>query len=124
MLESPSQLRNRTHFFATMSLSMSAIVVDHARARTAAKRGGGAVQITISEQIGGSEQDAFDLLAVDEALKQLTEQDPRGGEILHLAYFAGLKQEQIAEVLGISLRTVERELRFLRAWLKEQLSRG
>lgn len=121
LLERPAPLRSRAHFFATMSLKMRAIIVDHARARVADKRGGHAVQVTLNEASAGSEGDVFDLLALDEALQRLALEDRRGSEILHLSYFAGLEQAEIAQLLGISLRTVEREMRFLRAWLQEQL---
>lgn len=124
MLEHPVSLKDRAHFFATMSLKMRAVVIDHARARAADKRGGGALQVTLTDAAGGLEQDAFDLLALDEALRRLAADDARGSEILHLSYFAGLTQAEIAELMGLSLRTVERELRFLRAWLQDVMRHG
>ena len=122
--ERPLALKDRAHFFATMSLKMRAVLSDHARARAAHKRGGGALQVTLTEGVGGFENDAFDLLALDEALRRLAADEPRGSEILHLTYFAGLNQAEIAELLGISLRTVEREMRFLRAWLQDEMRHG
>jgi RNA polymerase sigma factor (TIGR02999 family) len=124
MLERPMSLKDRAHFFAVMSLKMRAVVVDHARARAADKRGGGALQMTYTDSAAGNEQDVFDLLALDQALQQLAASDPRGSEILHLTYFAGLAQAEIAELMGLSLRTVERELRFLRAWLQDVMRHG
>jgi RNA polymerase sigma factor (TIGR02999 family) len=124
MLENPLSLKDRAHFFATMSLKMRAVVIDHARARAADKRGGGALQVTLTDSAAGLEQDAFDLLALDEAMRNLATDDPRGSEILHLTYFAGLTQAEIAELMGLSLRTVEREVRFLRAWLHDTMRHG
>ena len=124
MLENPISLKDRAHFFATMSLKMRAVVIDHARARAADKRGGGALQITLTDGAAGIEQDAFELLALDEAMRKLAVDDPRGSEILHLTYFAGLTQAEIAELMGLSLRTVERESRFLRAWLHDTMRHG
>lgn len=124
LVEYPSALKDRSHFFATMSLKMRAVVIDHARARSADKRGGGAVQVTLTDGAAGFEKDAFELLALDEALRRLNADDPRGSEILHLIYFAGLTQAEIADLLDLSLRTVEREARFLRAWLQDELRHG
>jgi RNA polymerase sigma factor (TIGR02999 family) len=120
----PVALKDRAHFFAIMSLKMRAVVVDHARARAADKRGGGALQLTLTDSGAGHEPDAFDLLSLDEALRRLAEDDPRGSEILHLSYFAGLAQSEIATLMGISLRTVEREMRFLRSWLQDVMRHG
>jgi len=112
---------SRAHFFATMSLHMRSILVDRARARNAEKRGGGAVHVTLSNALDAEESMIADLIAVDEALSGLERQDPRGAQILHLTYFAGLTRDEIAEVMHISVPTVDRELRFARAWLTTQL---
>ena len=120
----PVELKDRAHFFAIMSLKMRSVVVDHARARAADKRGGGALQLTLTGSVAGQEPDAFDLLSLDEALRRLAVDDPRGSEILHLSYFAGLSQTEIATLMGLSLRTVEREMRFLRSWLQDVLRHG
>lgn len=114
--------KNRAHFFATMSLHMRSILVDRARARNADKRGGGAIHVTLSE-IDAEESIVAELVALDEILKQLALIDARGAEILHLTYFAGLSREEIAEVTKISIPTVDRELRFARAWLSTALGR-
>ena len=112
---------SRAHFYATMSLHMRAILVDRARARNAAKRGGGAVHVTLSNALDGEESMVVELLTLDEVLKGLEAEDARGAQILHLTYFADLTREEIAEVMGISVPTVDRELRFARAWLSTQL---
>lgn len=115
---------NRAHFFATVSLHMRTVLVDYARARRADKRGGGAVHVTLSHAVGphaSEDSAALELIALDEALTELTEIDARGAEVLHLTYFAGLDREAIAKVMGVSLATVDREMRFVRAWLSERL---
>ncbi len=120
VLKSQPDLGNRAHYFAVVSLTMRAILVDHARARSADKRGGG-LRVTLTDG-AAIEADAFDLLALDQALARLAAIDARGSEILHLKYFAGLQQDEIAAVLRVSTKTVERDLRFARAWLQEVLS--
>lgn len=122
VLDAPMDWKNRAHFFATMSLHIRSTLVDHARARLASKRGGGALRITLSHAELGEESVVADLLALDQALRTLETLDPRASEILHLTYFAGLDRLQIVDVLGISLSTVDRELRFARAWLSKALA--
>jgi len=125
MMQSPMDFANRAHFFATMSLAMRSILVDHARARAADKRGGDGVQISLSRvdivDEGGL---AIDLLALEQALKQLEALDPRCGQIMHLTYFGGLRQEEIAHVLNVSIPTVKRDLRFARSWLLKAIGDG
>ena len=113
--------KNRAHFFATMSLHIRATLVDHARARQAAKRGG-ELRVTLGSSELGEDSAMVDLLMLDQSLKALEALDPRGCEVLHLTYFAGLDRMQIADVLAISLSTVDRELRFARAWLSKALA--
>jgi RNA polymerase sigma factor (TIGR02999 family) len=113
--------KSRSHFFATMSLHMRSVLVDRARARQADKRGGGAVHVTLSSALDGEESLIAELIALDETLTALEAIDARGATILHLTYFAGLTREEIAEVVEVSVPTVDRELRFARAWLSEQL---
>lgn len=112
---------SRAHFFATMSLHMRSILVDRARARNADKRGGGAVHVTLSNALDAEESMVAELIALDEILNTLEREDPRGARILHLTYFAGLTREEIAEVMQLSVPTIDRELRFSRAWLSAQL---
>jgi RNA polymerase sigma factor (TIGR02999 family) len=121
LLEGEADFRNRAHFFGVVSLHMRSILVDHARARLADKRGGGAVHVTLSEVQAGEESMALELLALDEALEELDAQDARAAQILHLTYFAGLSREAIAEVVDVSVPTVDRELRFARSWLAQRL---
>lgn len=115
---------NRAHFFASMSLYIRSALVDHARARQAAKRDAPGLRISLSDVRIGEESMVADLLALDQALKQLAALDPRCAEVLHLTHFAGLDREQITLVLGVSLSSVDRDLRFARAWLREELAGG
>lgn len=123
VIESPPEWRNRAHFFATLSLTMRSVLVDHARARLAGKRGGGRERVTWTLSALGEESMAADLLTLDALLRQLEAEDPRAAQILQLTYFAGLQRQELAEVLEISVPTVDRDLRFARAWLTQQLGR-
>jgi RNA polymerase sigma factor (TIGR02999 family) len=102
---------------------MRSVLVDHARQRLADKRGGGLDRVTYTVSLAGEESMAADLLTLDRLLQRLQAEDPRAAEVLNLTYFAGLQREDIAQVLGVSVPTVDRELRFARAWLSEQLGR-
>lgn len=125
VMDSPREFENRAHFFATMSLAVRSLLVDHARARSAGKRGGGLVRVTLSQvELGTPGGDGIaDLLAVEEALAQLERLDARCGRILHLTCYTGLTREEIAGLLGVSVPTVDRELRFGRSWLNKALAR-
>jgi RNA polymerase sigma factor (TIGR02999 family) len=114
--------KNRAHFFATVSLAIRSILVDHARARGAHKRGGEMVRVTFTNVDIGEESQAADLLAMDEALNQLEKMDARCGQVMHLTYFAGLSREEISEMLDVNVRTVARDLLFGRAWVAKALA--
>ena len=125
MIVAPMDFANRAHFFATMSLAMRSILIDHARARAADKRNGGGVQVSLSRVDEGDEGGlAVDLLALEQALGQLEAFDPRCGQVMHLTYFGGLQQDEIAVVLQVSVRTVKRDLRFARSWLLKAIGDG
>jgi RNA polymerase sigma factor (TIGR02999 family) len=113
----------RAHFFGVAAKAMRSILVDHARALLAAKRGGGANPVTLAnlEDTDGRELDVLDL---DDALQRLTDLDPRKGSLVELRYFAGLNIEEAAESLGISPATAKREWRLARAWLRRELGGG
>lgn len=123
VMESPPEWNNRAHFFATMSLAMRSVLVDHARARQADKRGGQWQRLTYTLTSVGEESIVADLLTLDKLLTQLAALDARAAEVLQMTYFAGMERTDIATVLDISVPTVDRELRFARAWLSEQLGR-
>lgn len=116
---------DRAHFFALVALKMRAVLVDHARANVAAKRGGGAINVTLSQvdQGGVHNEDVgdYDVLALHQALEQLACHDERAGRAVELAYFGGMSHDEIATVLEVSVPTVDRDLRFARAWLNRQL---
>jgi RNA polymerase sigma factor (TIGR02999 family) len=113
--------RNRAQFFGVAANMMRRVLVNHARDRAAGKRGKNPERITLNFEAGGFEQPDLDAIAVDEALTQLEELDPRKSRIIELKFFTGLTTEEIAEVLSISDATVEREWKFARAWLHNTL---
>jgi len=115
---------DRAHFFALASLKMRAVLVDHARARAAGKRGGDAVAVTLShaDVEAGGDAAGLDVLALHQCMERLEAQDPRAARALEMAYFGGMEQREIACALGVSVPTVERDLRFARAWLNKQLA--
>jgi len=117
--------RDRRHFFAVASCLMRNILVDYARNRAAAKRGGGAAQVELKEsgQASGSTTRVEDLLALDEALSRLSHLEERQCRIVEMRFFGGMSEEEIADVLGISPRSVKRDWASARAWLHTELSR-
>jgi RNA polymerase sigma factor (TIGR02999 family) len=122
LVESPQAgLRDRGHFLALASRVMRNLLVDHARARAAAKRGGGLVPLELEEALWIPQETLDSAAELDEALKRLEALDPRQSQILEQRYFGGLSLEETAEALGISLATVKRELRSARAWLAVEL---
>ncbi|HEY4308688.1 MAG TPA: sigma-70 family RNA polymerase sigma factor [Pirellulales bacterium] len=114
--------QGRTHFFAVGAQAMRRILVDHARARHRAKRGGGWQRIELDDQLILSPDRDADLLAVDEAIEKLALLDPRQARIVELRFFGGLTMDEVAEVLGVSKRTVENEWTIIRAWLRRELA--
>ena len=113
---------NRAHFFAVAAQLMRRILVDHARERAAAKRGGSAPRLSLSDVGEVGVEPALELLAVDHALTRLAKLDADQARIVELRYFSGLTVEETAHVLDISPRTVKREWRLAKAWLYKQLS--
>jgi RNA polymerase sigma factor (TIGR02999 family) len=118
--------QNRSHFFAIAAQSMRRILIDHARNRLAAKRGGSDQKIALDDgAIDISEERASSLIALDEALARLAEIDPQKSHLVELRFFGGLSIEETAESLGISTATVIRQWRMAKAWLyKEVIDRG
>ncbi len=115
--QSPPQWQNRAHFFGIAAHLMRQILVEHARSRGAAKRGGGATRMTLDESMSIAQQSEVDVIVLDKALKDLTELDAQQGRIVELRFFGGLTIEDTSEVLGISPATVKREWVTARAWL-------
>jgi RNA polymerase sigma factor (TIGR02999 family) len=116
-----AQFRDRAHFLAMASRVMRRLLVDQARARRAAKRGGGADVAMLDEALWVSDPQADALTELDEALQRLEALDPRQGQIVEQRYFGGLSLEETADAIGVSLATVKRELRFAHAWLAAEL---
>lgn len=115
------QWQNRAHFLAIAARMMRRVLVNHARDRVCAKRGGGAPHIPLDATAVVSEDHLAECLAVDQALELLAGVNPQQAEAVELRYFGGLKREEIAEALGISVPTVARRLRVARAWLCRHL---
>jgi RNA polymerase sigma-70 factor (ECF subfamily) len=115
-----ARIANRTQFLAIASQAMRRILVDHARARSAEKRGGGLTLVTLRTDIPGEERE-LDVLRLDEALDRLAELDPRQARLVELRFFGGLEIEEAAEALGTSRTTAIRDWRLARAWLAHEL---
>ncbi len=125
LVESPQPvLRDRAHFLALASRVMRHLLVDRARARQAAKRGGGKVPLELAEDLWVSPIPLDEVEALDAALRELERLDPRQSQILEQRYFGGLSLEETAEAMGVSLATIKRELRCARAWLALRLREG
>lgn len=116
------QWENRGHFFAVAAQLMRRILVDHARKRNAAKRGGAQLTLLVDEAVEPSSQRELDLVALDDALKALAELDARQSRIVELRFFGGLSIEDTSRLLEISPATVKREWSTARAWLYEEIS--
>ena len=108
--------QDRAHFLAVAAKMMRRILVNHAVARRAKKRGGSAILVSLGEADGMADR-SDDLIALDQALNMLAKLDARKSQMVELRYFGGLTAEESAEVLGVSLRTVHREWDLARAWL-------
>lgn len=114
--------QNRAHFFAVSAQLMRRILVDFARSRKSLKRGAEARQVTLDDSLEVSPERGADLVALDDALNTLAAMNPRQSQIVELRYFGGLSEEEIAEALKISTRTVRRDWSLARAWLYRELS--
>lgn len=115
--------KNRAHFYAVAAQAMRHILVDHARTRNCAKRGGGVQKVTLDQADGIDTKDPVDLIALDDALTELTALDSRQAKIVELRYFGGMSVDEIARALGVSQATVMRDWRAARAWLFRAINR-
>jgi len=115
------QWRDRVHFFGVTATVMRRVLVDHARQIKAAKRGGGAAALSLDETELAAEERANALVALDEALTRLTAMDERLGRVVEYRFFGGLSEEETAEVLGVSARTVRRDWVKAKGWLHQEL---
>jgi RNA polymerase sigma factor (TIGR02999 family) len=116
--------QGRDHFYALVAQVMRRLLVDHARSRSRLKRGGDRLQVELEDSWHSEPAPSADLLALDDALNRLAAQSERIARTLELTYFGGLTQEQVADVVGVSRRTVDRDLKLGRAWLKSELAEG
>ena len=114
-------LENRKHFFAVAAQVMRRILVDYARAYRSQKRGGDAPHVSLEDPLAFTSSNADEVIALDEALSRLAKMDERQSRIVEFRYYVGLSEEEIAELLSISLRTVKREWRMAKAWLYAEL---
>ena len=119
-----ARYKDRNHFFAVAATMIRRILVDAARARAAAKRGGEWSRITLDSSVGWTGGKELDLVALDDALKTLGLLSERQAKIVELRFFGGLSIEQAADALGVSTTTIENEWAVARAWLRRQLSGG
>jgi RNA polymerase sigma-70 factor (ECF subfamily) len=113
--------RDRTHFFQVAAHVMRQILIDRARKRNAGKRGGGIPEISLEKALDIAEAHSGDLLVLEEALARLEIVDARQCQVVEMRFFAGMSEDEIAEVLGVSARTINREWRMARAWLYKEL---
>ncbi len=113
--------RERGHFYALACRAMRQVLIEHARGRNARKRQGGWRRVTLEDEAGAVESRADDLLALDEALTRLAAFNPRLGRVVELRFYAGLTNEEAAEILEVDVRTVERDWRRAKAYLQRML---
>ena len=122
LIDADVSWQNRAHFMALAARTMRRILVDYARQKHRDKRGGDMVEITLYEtRIGDNSQNDPDVLAIEEALEQLEQVDMRKAQVIELSFYGGMTYNEIAEALDISAATVDRELRFAKAWLFREL---
>lgn len=119
--QSQPEWHSRSHFFRFAAHLMRQILVDHARTRRAEKRGGDAEKVPFDDMAIVAASEPVDVLAVDEALERMASFDPRKAQTLELKFFGGMSEEEIAQALGISVRTLGRELRLAKAWMAKAL---
>lgn len=113
---------NRAHFFGVAAKAMRHILVDYARSKQSQKRGGQAEKITLEENLVASTNHSQEIIALDEALKQLEALDERKVRVVEMKFFGGLTTEEITEVLKVSPETVKRDWKFARTWLLRELA--
>jgi len=118
------EARDRTHFFNIAAKAMRHVLADHARRRRAEKRGGGAARVTLAGLDVEDPDRPFDASDVHEALDELAAIDERRARVVELRFFGGLTIEQVAESLGVTTRTIDKDWRFAKAWLRDRLKTG
>ena len=119
--EQAVQWQNRAHFYGITAQVMRRVLVDHARRRQKLKRGGDVLRVSFAQAENVAQQDSASIIALDDALATLAGFDERKSRLVELKFFGGLSEEEIAEVMSLSVRTVQREWNLARAWLFSQL---
>ena len=122
--QTQARWEDRTHFFSVAALALRRILVDHARSHGRAKRGGQCTRLQLDDGLIAAFEDAVDLVALNDALGRLAELDTQRAQVVELRFFGGLTIDEVAAVLEVSSRTVERQWRYARAWLFRELSDG
>lgn len=118
-----TEWKNRAHFFAVAAQAIRRILIDHARSKGRVKRGGGAQKLSLEDVPTLAANDSYtDLLALDDALEALAAEHARPARVVEMRFYAGLTTREVAEVLGVSTRTIEGDWQFARAWLYDVLS--
>jgi RNA polymerase sigma-70 factor (ECF subfamily) len=119
--QSDRNWQNRAHFFGAAARAMRTILIDHAKANLARKRGGGQVHFELNDALAAPAPEPQIVLALDDALKRLEEIDQRASRVVELRWFVGLSVDEAAHAMGISEKTVRREWNFAKAWLQAEL---
>jgi RNA polymerase sigma-70 factor, ECF subfamily len=115
--------QDRCHFFAVASTAMRQILVNHAKSRLSAKRGGGRVEVPLDDVQLAADQEAEQIVSLHEALEALQRVDLRKSQVVEMRYFGGLSIEETAEALGVSIGTINRDWRLARSWLIREMKR-
>jgi RNA polymerase sigma factor (TIGR02999 family) len=121
--QDPPDYRSRAHFLCVAARAMRQILIDHARGRNAAKRGGPQAKISLDEAQDAAGEASPEIVAVDDALRELERRDPRKAQLIEMRFFGGLTAEDSAEVMDLPVHTVRRELRTAQAWLQRELDK-
>jgi RNA polymerase sigma factor (TIGR02999 family) len=116
--------QSRAHFFALSARMMRRLLINHANSRRAVRRGGGAVHLPLQDELHADDVETRGLVELMDALQALEELDPRKASLIEMQYFGGMSHAEMAEVAGLSVATVGRELRFARAWLRKEMAGG
>jgi RNA polymerase sigma-70 factor, ECF subfamily len=116
--------QNRSHFFGMAAQQMRRILVDHARKQKAAKRPGSDSRVSFEDALGAAVEKPRELVAIDDALKRLSDEYPRQARVVELRFFGGYTEEEAAQILEISAETVKRDWKFARTWLSRDLRQG
>lgn len=120
--QADAEWKGRAHFLAVAATAMRHTLVNHALAKKAVKRGGGAQSVMLDVELAGATTGGLDTLELDQALKELSNLDPRKAKVVEMRFFGGMTIEEAAAVLDVSVSTVEADWRMARAWLSSQLS--